>query len=241
MSVGRRHRSVTDRPTRAPPRCNCGYAMVTSHLCVCYIQALWCGRRTAMAALSLFMMSMSLILEGAMLWIRDGVTPPSAFVASDVIWCISLLCLAFFWRHPWGNYCVGVGIILQLCNNSGAILRTHARMVPLSPQRRNRKCRVRASWFLFQATTTTQIKSSRSYAFIRGHYSLFTRRNPFALEDLLAGPIQRRRRRRCRRPRPRLKCAHFHRLLRSRCCRNIMNPCAHFRFFSWRSRPRRLT
>ena len=56
-----------------------------------------------MAAFSLFMMSASLILEGVMLWMRDGATPelPSAFFVSDVIWCITLLSLFFFWRHPW--------------------------------------------------------------------------------------------------------------------------------------------
>ena len=69
-----------------------------------------------MAVLSLCMMSIALLLEGAMLWIRDGVTRdlPRAFLASDLIWFISLLGLLCFWRHPWVTVVSGWALLLSL-------------------------------------------------------------------------------------------------------------------------------
>ena len=71
-----------------------------------------------------------------------------------------------------GNACVGVGIVRQLRSSTDAILRTHARMVPLSAQRRNCKRHFRPSGFLFQATTTTLGCPSDELDLMRGKAKL---------------------------------------------------------------------
>lgn len=69
-----------------------------------------------MAAFSLFMMFLALVLNGLSLWARDAVTQnlPSAFFVSDVVWTASLLSLFFFWRYPWVTVISGWGLFLIL-------------------------------------------------------------------------------------------------------------------------------
>ena len=55
-----------------------------------------------MVGFSIFMMYSALVLIGAILWFSDAFTPnlPPAFLASDIVWVLSLLCLFSFKRYP---------------------------------------------------------------------------------------------------------------------------------------------
>lgn len=56
-----------------------------------------------MKTLCFAMMTITLLLEGAYLWARDAVTRdlPFAFLASDVVWTITIFSLIFHRRWPW--------------------------------------------------------------------------------------------------------------------------------------------
>lgn len=70
-----------------------------------------------MRIVSLSMMALSLMAQGAYFWIRDWVTPdplPFKFFLSDAIWLVALCSLAAYKRFPWITLACSWGLALTV-------------------------------------------------------------------------------------------------------------------------------
>jgi len=66
--------------------------------------------------LCLIAMFLCLTLQGANFWARDAATPniPAPFLASDIVWAISLLSLLFYRLCPWLTVGCGWALLLTV-------------------------------------------------------------------------------------------------------------------------------